>query len=156
MAKALFFLTILSAMTASAQSNLAVQTLIFRVCQINKAGFSIVPPYQLSDDAGTRVNGDNPSEPVPVATTSLRWVSTSDGKKISFQSTGGSRIVIVGRSSSKNPHGFAVQNAMAAEVTLSTVGKSGSIDLAICRDPAGKGASSDETISKIVYTFTSS
>ena len=152
MAKALFFLTLMTTMTAAAQSNRGVQTLIFQVCQINKAGFSLMPSNGLNDGS----QKDNAAGQVPLAMTSLKWVSTSDGKKISFQSTGSSKIVILGRASSEQSHDFAVENTTAAEVTLSTIGKSGSIDLEICRGPADKGASSEETISKIVYTFTSS
>lgn len=156
MNKLLFILTVLLTTAATAQNNLAVQMLVFEVPQINKAGFSILPFNDLQDRARGRLQKGGVDAGVPVATTSFKWVSTTDGKKVSFQTTGASKVLILGRSSAHDAHEFAVHNTTAIDVTLSTIGKSGSIDLEICREPEVKGDTPEGNISKIVYTLTSS
>lgn len=156
MAKAFLFITVMTALTAAAQSNRAVQTLMFEVCQINKAGFSFLPFERLPGDIRGRSQRSIAAGGEPVATMSLKWISTSAGNKVSFQTAGNSRILIFGRTSSNGLQEFAVENAMEAEVTLSAIGKSGSIDLEICRAPAQKGDTPEKELSKIVYTLTGS
>ncbi len=156
MAKALLLMTIFATMTVAAQNNVAVQSLILNVFNINKAGLSHLPLDHLPDRGKSGSPKGKLAGAVPLAATSLNWVSTSDEKKISLEATGNTMVVILGGSSTKNVEGVALRNTKAAGATLTTIGKSGSIDLEICIDPAAERASSEEDISKIVYTFTNS
>ena len=172
MTKALIFFTVLLTASASGQGRTAVQRLVFKVSQINKGGFSRLPHDDQRDDAkqqgskensekGSKQNSEkgskeNSEKEASVARTSFSWVSTSDGKKVSIQTTGSSRIIVIGGASANTTADAIVQNTTAAGLTLSTIAKSGSIDLAICREPVEQNGAADDVISRIVSTLTSS